>query len=123
MTFDINSISASFIFNFLKEYWDELVLLGYTAVQCVKSVKSIFDGIPSIFLICAPVYFPTLIFLIASIFFNVSRMMFTGYIVGASIMLVLLVNVMNEIKKDEELKKMASNGMFTVILCGALIFG
>ncbi len=121
MTFDINSISASFIFAFLKENWDELVLLGYTIARCVDSIKSLIERDFYGFLVYAAVYFPTFVFLAASLFFNISRMMFTGYVVSASLMFLLLVNLIEN--KNESEKKMLSNGMFTVILCGSLIFG
>lgn len=116
MTPDIASIV-----NFVKENWDELLLLIFTIVQCFYCFVNLKDRDFYIFFIYAPVYFPTLLLLVASLFFNLSWRMLSGYVIGAS--LVTIVTLLCYGKGGEYTKKVIANGLFTVFVCFSLLLG
>ena len=117
----MGSLDASTIVGYLKANWDEVLLLGFTVVQCMTAIISLFRKQLDFFFMFAPVYFPTLILLIASMFYGQSWIALTGYVVGASI--TMLVTLWSSSIEHKSIGKMITNGAFTAILCLSLIFG
>ena len=99
MALDIASIDTKSMVNFLDGNGDEIGLLIFAAIQCIvcvakflfsKREKTIDMGSKfSSFLWDGLVYFPTLILLVANLFFDTSRNLLTGYVLGASLHMVL----------------------------------
>ena len=114
MTLDFASIV-----NFLKENWDELLLLVFAIVQCVLCFIWLKRREFYIFFTDAPVYFPTLLLLVASLFFNTTWNLLSGYVVGASIVMVVSNLCYNS--GGEYTKKAIVNGLFTVWVSLSLI--
>ena len=116
MPFDVASI-----INFVKENWDELILLGFVIVQCISCVVMLFQKKFTTLLEPASIYFPALVLLVASLFFNLSWNMLSGYVLGSSLMLSIgLWNPYYDVGKKG--KKVMANGFFTVMICLSLIF-
>ena len=77
------------ILEYCKANWDEILLLGFTVIQCILIIVSIFQKRWDTLLLYAPVYFPTLILLIAKMFYGQSWMALTSYVVGTSIAMLV----------------------------------
>ena len=119
MTPEVTTGFIGEVANFLKDNWDGVLLLGFTAVQCLLCILTLFQGKIFAALMAGAVYYPAAVLLVGSMFFGESWMMLTGYVVGVSLTYsVALWGV-----KDESLSKPMTNGFFTVVLCLSLIFG
>ncbi len=117
----MGSLDLSTVVNYLKENWDEVLLLGFTIVQCMIAIICLFRKYSDYFFMFGPIYFPTLVLLIAKMFFGVSWVALTGYVVGASV--VMLVSLWGSGIEDKNIGKMIANGAFTAVLCLSLLFG
>ena len=109
------------IVDFVKENWDELLLLIFTIIQCVWCFIWLKRRDFYIFFTDSAVYFPTLLLLVASLFFNTTWRLLSGYVVGAS--LVSVVSMVCYFKGGENTKKAILNGLFTVFVALSLILG
>ena len=100
---------------YLKENWKVLFLLAFTAVQCISTVFYLFQKRWDSFFMCAPVYFPTLILLIAGTFLGLSWPALTGYVVGISLTLTLAL--WGHTDGTATSGELITNAISTVMIC------
>ena len=120
MTPEIATMDAGSIVDFLKNNWDEVLLLLFTVIQCFTCIIMLFRRKPSYFFMFAPVYYPALALLVASLFYNTSWMLLTGYVIGSS--LTMSVALWSYGGDEKNVGKAMANGFFTVMICAHLIF-
>ena len=118
MPFDVSSIDAAFIVDFLKENGDELALLIFAAVQSFLCFWRLKEKEYTYFLLDAALYFPAVVLVFASLFCNVTWNMLSGYVMGAS--LFTLISTWGDDDGDNEF---ISKGVFTVLFCLSLALG
>ena len=121
MTPEVTTGFIGEVANFLKDNWDEVLLLGFTVIQCLTCIIMLFRRDLPYFLMFAPVYYPALVLLVASLFYNTSWMLLTGYVVGSS--LTMSVALWSYGGDEKNVGKAMANGFFTVMICAHLIFG
>lgn len=120
MVFD--NFDAGSLLDYLKNNSTTILLFIFVILQCLGAVILLFKKNVTYFLIGAATHFPTLALLIADVFFGKSWNGLTGYVLGISVVSILIVWAYND-DNDKISKEIISKGFTTVLLCIHLIFG
>ena len=116
MTLDFVSIA-----DFVIKNRSDLSLLIFIITQCFWCFVCIKKGKIALFFMDAAVYFPALVLLVASLFFNTTWNLLSGYVVGSSLISAVSMICWND--KDKHTIKTIINILFTVWAAFSLILG
>ena len=115
----LDDFTIETLLDYVKNNSSTALLFVFTVLQCINVIYLLFKKEISAALMNAAVYFPTLVMLIADVFYGLSWNGLTGYVLGISITLSLAI--FNNDGKN--LKEVASKASTTILLCLHLIFG